>query len=60
LRFDVADRPADLSDDDVRAMPAGVRLGHRPDAAFDLVGDMRDHLDGVAEVFATSLFGDDG
>ena len=37
-----------------------LRLGHRQDAALDLVGDVRDHLDGVAEVLAATLLGDDG
>ena len=60
LRLDVAHGAADFGDDDVRAVAVGVRLGHRPDAPLDLVGDVRDHLDGVAEVLAASLLGDDG
>ena len=39
--FDVADRPADLDDDDV-----DVLVGQAPDAVLDLVGDVRDDLDG--------------
>ena len=60
LRLDIADGAADFGDDDIRAVPVGVRLGHRQDAALDLVGDVRDHLDGVAEVLAAALFGDHG
>ena len=50
--LDVADRAADLHDHDV-----GVLL---PDAAadaigLDLVGDVRDHLHGAAEVVAAPL-----
>ena len=31
------------------------RLGHQLDAVLDLVGDVRDHLDGAAEVVAAAL-----
>ena len=50
-RLDVADRAADLRDHEVD------RLGLRDDADFllDLVGDVRDHLDGRAEVVAAPL-----
>ena len=51
LGLDVADRPADLRDHDV-----GVgRLRDRADARLDLVGDVRDHLHGRAEVLALAL-----
>ncbi len=53
-RLDVADRAADLGDDHV-----DVGTGHAPDARLDLVGDVRDDLDGVAEVLAAPLLGDD-
>ena len=59
--LDVADGPADLGDDDMRAQarrPARARPC--PDASLDLVGDVRDDLDGVAEVFAATLLGDHG
>ena len=39
-------------------LPVGVGRGHRQDAALDLVGDVRDDLDGVAEVLAAPLLGD--
>ena len=39
-------------------MPVRVGFGHRQDAALDLVGDVRDDLDGVAEVLAATLLGD--
>ena len=62
-RLDVADGAADLGDDHVdpawttvgRAVP---RPAHREDAFLDLVGDVRDHLDGVTEVVAAPLLGD--
>ena len=52
LALDVADRAADLGDDDV-----GLRLvgGLQAHAALDLVGDVRDDLHGVAEVLAAAL-----
>ena len=53
--LDVADGPADLDDDDVRLAVAGDAA----DALLDLVGDVRDDLDGAAEVVAAALLGDD-
>jgi hypothetical protein len=52
-RFDVADRAADLND---RYFAIGSDLAHR---IFDLVGDVRDDLDGLPEVVAAALLGDD-
>ena len=52
-RLDVADGAADLGDHHV-----DVGAGHGPDPLLDLVGDVRDHLDGVAEVVAAALLGD--
>ena len=55
LALDVADRAADLDDDDV-----GVVLpGGEPQALLDLVGDVRDDLDGAAEIVAAAFLGDD-
>ena len=54
-RLDVADRAADLGDDDVRVL----RLGEQLDAVLDLVGDVRDDLHGAAEVVAAALAADD-
>ena len=51
--LDVADRAADLGDDDV-----DVVGGQAVDAALDLVGDVRDHLHGLAEVVAAALGGE--
>ncbi len=51
VRLDVADRAADLGDDDV----AVRRLPHSADALLDLVRDVRDHLHGRAEVLAAAL-----
>ena len=48
--LDVTDRPADLGDDDVDL------VGGEPlDPLLDLVGDVRDDLDGPAEVVAVAL-----
>ena len=58
-RLDVADRAADLGDDDVD--PLVRRRDASPpaeDAGLDLVGDVRDDLHGVAEVLAAALLGD--
>ena len=57
-RLDVADRPADLGDHHVRRFPVGIGVGHRPDPVLDLVGDVRDDLHGVAQVFAAPFPGD--
>ena len=51
-RLDVADRAADFHHADVGI--AGAEL----DGALDLVGDVRDHLHGGAEVVAAALLGD--
>ena len=54
-RLDVADGAADLRDDDV-----GVRgLRDAADPVLDLVRDVRDDLDGRAEVLALALLADD-
>ncbi len=55
LGLDVADRPADLHEDD---LGPGL-LCDQPDAALDLVGDVRDHLDRAAEEIAAPLLLDD-
>ena len=52
--LDVADGPSDLGDDDVDVLGAEA-----PDAVLDLVGDVGDHLDGLAEVLAPPFLGDD-
>ena len=57
LGLDVADGAADFGDDDVGGVLA---LGGQAHAALDLIGDVRDDLDGVAEVFAAAFLGDDG
>ncbi len=59
LAFDVADGSADLNDQDVNAgLP-----GETADAFFDQIGDVRDGLDGAAEIvaapFAFDHFGGD-
>ena len=52
-RLDVADRAADLDDGDI-----AVRR-HLAHGVLDLVGDVGDDLDGLAEVVAAALLGDD-
>ncbi len=52
-RLDVADGAADLDDGDVAV---GADLAH---GVLDLVGDVRDDLDGLAEIVAAALLGDD-
>src|SRR6266849_2918494 len=52
-RFDVADGAADRDDHDVHS------VAHLADALLDLVGDVRDHLHGLAEVVAAALALDD-
>src|SRR5882724_10710076 len=51
---DVADRAANLHDDDVHA------VGNFLDDGLDFVGDVRDDLNGLAEVIAAALFGENG
>ncbi len=55
-RLDVADGAADLGDHEVDV--AG--LGDQRDPLLDLVGDVRHHLHGAAEVVAAALAADDG
>src|SRR5947207_2616049 len=52
--FDVAYGAPNFGDYDV-----GVLGGDAPYGRLDLVGYMRDHLDGLAEIFSAPLFGDD-
>ncbi len=51
-RLDVADRAADLDDGDLGVAGAGG------DPALDLVGDVRNHLHGSAQVVAAALLAD--
>ena len=52
-RLDVTHGAADLNHADI-----GV-VGPEHDAALDLIGDVRDHLHGRAQIIATPLLGDD-
>src|SRR4051794_20850938 len=54
-RLDVADGAADLGDDELHVL----RVSDELDAALDLVGDVRNHLDGVAQIVAAALAADD-
>ena len=60
LGLDVAHRAADLGDNDVGHLAVGVGGGLGAHDALDLVGDVRDDLDGVAQVLPAPLPGDDG
>lgn len=53
--FDVPSGASDFGDDDV----AILVLADFFDAGFDFVGDVRDNLNGLAEVIATALFAED-
>ncbi len=61
-RFDVAHRAADLGNHHVHVagLPGAGRLGHLADGGLDLVGHVGDDLDGLAQVVAAALLGDDG
>ena len=51
--LDVADRAADLAQHEVEVVVAVA------DEILDRVGDVRNHLDGGAEIIAAALLGDD-
>ena len=53
--FDVTGRAADFCNDDV----GFAFIRNFPDAVFDFVGDMRNDLDGFAEVIAAPFLEDD-
>ena len=55
-RFDVADRAPDLHHGNLGLDAVDRRAGQDP--ALDLVGDVRNHLDGAAEVVAPALLAD--
>ena len=55
--LDIADRAADFGDDHVRRVFLEGNFQH---AALDLVGDVRDDLDGRAQILALAFAGDDG
>ena len=52
--FDVADRAADLAQDEILVVEIGL------DEFLDRVGDVRDHLHRRAEIFAAALAADHG
>ena len=54
LAFNIADRAADFDDHHIGI----VFLADQRDPAFDLVGDVRDHLDRPAQIIAPALFAD--
>ncbi len=54
LGLNIAHRPADFEDHDLRA----CFLCGKPDAAFDLVGDVRDDLNCPAQIIAAAFLCD--
>ena len=44
----------------VQTPPVRSGIGHRPDTPLDLVGDMRDDLHRVTQIFAATFLGDHG
>jgi hypothetical protein len=57
--LDVADRAADLDQHEVDRLLARLVHGRRQDEVLDLVGDVRNHLDGRAQIVAAALLLDD-
>ena len=55
--FNIANGAADFGNDDVGGVVDFRCVTH---AGLDFVGDVRNHLDGVAEVFAAALLRDNG
>ena len=51
LALDIANRTANLGDDEVEFLLRGIQQ----DAALDFVGDVGHHLDGLAQIVATSF-----
>ncbi len=51
--LDIADRAADLAEDEIESLVAVA------DEILDRIGDVRDHLDGGAEIIAAPLLGED-
>ena len=58
--LDVSHRAADLDEADVGRLPGVVdgNLSHTLDPVLDLIGDMRDNLDGFAEIVPLALLRD--
>ena len=48
--FDVANRAADFAEHEIDLISANV------EEFFDLIGDMGDHLNGLAQIIATAFF----
>ena len=57
LRFDVSNGSTNLSDDDIRNW---ILVGLQSHSALNFVGDVRDDLDGVSQVFSAALLGNNG
>ena len=60
LGLDVADGATDLGDDDIGEVAVVIGLGLSAHDSLDLVGDVRDDLDSVAEVLPSPLLCDNG
>ena len=55
LRFDIADGAANVGDDHVGAIPVLIGLRLATHHVLNLVCDMRNNLNGVAEILATAF-----
>ena len=51
--FNIADRTADFHNDDINT------IRRQFDACFNLIGDMRNHLDGSPQIITPPFFGND-
>ena len=59
LRFDIADGAANFGDDHVGVIPVLIGLRLATHHVLNLVGDMRNNLNGIAEILATAFLSDD-
>src|SRR3954469_25937289 len=55
LPFNITDRATNLANNDIRVVLPRCKL----DLVFDLVGNVRDDLDGAAEIIAAAFLGND-
>ena len=59
LRFDIANCSTNFRDDDVRTLTVLIGLSLTTHDVLDFVGDMRNNLNRVTQVFAATLLGND-
>ena len=60
LGLDIANRATDFGDDDIGGVSLGVGDGLRAHDALNLVRDVGNDLDGVAQIFTAAFLCDDG